>query len=167
MVRTLSALIAAAAAAFAFTPSHLVVAEEAVIYDEDHNYDDDYIIERLPYWTPVAAEAVGSRQSPRTYCLVTLADGRRGLTEWDNVGRAFVIVAEEALLVGVPAVAKTKVAALKKGEIVAETGPPATDADRNPTWFQVVTEEGDAGWVSAQALGPLAPQAGDFDAGDD
>ncbi len=168
MARALSALIVtAAAAAFAFAPTHVVVAEEAVVYDEAHNYDEEYVVARPARWTPVAAEAVGPPQSPRTYCLVTLADGRRGLTEWDNVARAFVVVADETSLVGVPAAAKTEVAILKKGDIVAQAGPPATDEAGSVSWCQVVAEGGEAGWVDAQALKPLAPQAGDFDAGNE
>ncbi|MEE9456683.1 MAG: hypothetical protein V3W11_06005 [bacterium] len=155
MRTTTITLLLASSAALAFTPTHLVIVEGAVLYDEDHNYEDYYIIERLPYWTPVVAEEVGSPLSPRTYCLVTLADGRRGLAEWDYLGRAYDVAAEETILVGVPAVARTERARLKRGEVVAETGPPATDDAGNVTWRQVTTAEGQRGWLSAPALAPL------------
>ena len=148
-------LLLASSAALAFTPTHLVVVSEAIVYDEDHNYEDDYILERLPYWTPVVAEEVGSPLSPRTYCLVTLEDARQGLAEWDYFGRAYDVAAEETILVGVPAVARTERARLKRGEVVAETGPPATDDAGNVTWRQVTTAEGQRGWLSAPALAPL------------
>ncbi len=155
MYKLISAVLFTASAALAFTPTHLVVVSAAIVYDEDHNYEDDYIIERLPYWTPVVAEEVGSPLGPRTYCLATLADGRRGLTEWDYLGRAYDVAAEETILVGVPAVARTERARLKRGEVVAETGPPATDDAGNVTWRQVTTAEGQRGWLSAPALAPL------------
>ncbi len=141
--------------ALAFTPTHLVVVEGAVVYAEAPNYEDDYILERLPYWTPVVAEEVGSPLSARTYCLVTLEDARQGLAEWDYFGRAYDVAAEETILVGVPAVARTERARLKRGEVVAETGPPATDDAGNVTWRQVTTAEGQRGWLSAPALAPL------------
>jgi hypothetical protein len=155
MKKLLFVFLIASSAALAFAPTHLVVVSEAVVYDEDHNYEDEYIIERLPYWTPVVAEEVGSPESARTYCLVTLADGRRGLAEWDYFGRAYAVAAEETILVGVPAVARTERARLKRGEVVAETGPPATDDAGNVTWRQVTTEDGQRGWLSAPALAPL------------
>jgi hypothetical protein len=156
MFKLFAALTLVASTVLAFAPTHFVVVSEAIVYDEAHNYEDGYILERLPYWTPVVAEEVGSPLSPRTYCLVTLADGRRGLTEWDYLGRAYDVAAEETILVGVPAVARTERARLKRGEVVAETGPPATDDAGNVTWRQVTTAEGQRGWLSAPALAPLA-----------
>ncbi len=154
-MKTLICLLLLASAALAFAPDHYVVVSEAIVYDEAHNYEDDYIIERLAFWTPVEAEPVGSPESARTYCFVKLADGRRGLAEWDYFGRAYDVAAEETILVGVPAVARTERARLKRGEVVAETGPPATDDAGNVTWRQVTTAEGQRGWLSAPALAPL------------
>lgn len=155
MVKIFTILTLFASAAFAFAPTHFVVVSEAIIYDEAHNYEDDFLIARLPYWTEVEAEWYGSPESARTYCLVTLADGQQGLAEWDYFGRAYAVAADETLLVGVPAAAHTERARLKRGEVVAETGPPATDDAGNVTWRQVTTEEGQQGWVSAPALAPL------------
>ncbi len=155
MLRLAPLIAFAASAALAFTPTHLVIVDGAVLYDEDHNYEDDYILERLAYWTLVVAEEVGSPLSPRTYCLVTLEDARQGLAEWDYFGRAYDVSAEETILVGVPAVAQTERARLTRGEVVAETGPPATDDAGNVTWRQVTTAEGQRGWLSAPALAPL------------
>jgi hypothetical protein len=156
MVKIFTILTLFASAAIAFTPTHLVVVSEAIVYDEDHNYEDDFIIARLPYWTPVEAEWYGSPESARTYCLVTLADGQQGLAEWDYFGRAYAVAADETILVGVPAAAHTERARLGRGEVVAETGPPATDDAGNVTWRQVTTEEGQQGWISATALAPLS-----------
>jgi hypothetical protein len=156
MLRIFTALTLVVPAALAFTPTHLVVVSEAVVYDEAHNYEDDFIITRLPYWTEVEAEWVGSPESARTYCLVTTADGQQGLAEWDYFGRAYVVAADETIMVGVPAAARTERARLKGGDVVAEIGPPATDDAGNVTWRQVTTAEGQQGWVSAPALAPLA-----------
>lgn len=155
MVKIFTVLTLVASAAVAFTPTHLVVVDDAVVYDEAHNYEEDFIIARLPYWTEVEAEWYGSPESARTYCLVTLADGQQGLAEWDYFGRAYAVAADETILVGVPAAARTERARLKRGVVVAETGPPATDDAGNVTWRQVTTEEGQQGWVSAPALAPL------------
>lgn len=155
MKKFLFVFLIASSPALAFSPTHFVVVSEAIVYDEEHNYEDNYILERLPYWTSVVAEEVGSPLSPRTYCLVTLEDGRQGLAEWDYFGRAYDVAAEETILVGVPAVARTERARLKRGEVVAETGPPATDDAGNVTWRQVTTAEGQRGWLSVPALAPL------------
>ncbi len=154
-MKTLLFVLFTATAALAFTPTHLVVVSEAVVYDEAHNYEEDFIIARLPYWTEVEAEWVGSPESARTYCLVTTADGQQGLAEWDYFGRAYAVAADETIMVGVPAAARTERARLKGGDVVAEIGPPATDDAGNVTWRQVTTEEGQQGWVSAPALSPL------------
>jgi hypothetical protein len=156
MKKFLFVILIVASAALAFAPTHLVVVSEAIVYDEAHNYEDDYIVARLSYWTEVRAEWYGSPESARTYCLVTTADGQQGLAEWDYFGRAYAVAADETILVGVPAVARTERARLGRGDVVAETGPPATDDAGNVTWRQVTTAEGQQGWVSAPALAPLA-----------
>ncbi len=155
MKKFLFIILIAPSAALAFAPTHLVVVSEAVVYDEAHNYEQDYIVARLPYWTEVRAEWYGPPESARTYCLVTTADGQQGLAEWDYFGRAYAVAADETILVGVPAAAQTERARLGRGDVVAETGPPATDDAGNVTWRQVTTEEGQQGWVSAPALAPL------------
>jgi hypothetical protein len=155
MLRIFTALTLFATAALAFAPTHLVVVSEAIVYDEAHNYEEDFIIARLPYWAEVEAEWYGPPESARTYCLVTTAEEQQGLAEWDYFGRAYAVAADETILVGVPAVAHTERARLGRGDVVAETGPPATDEAGDVTWRQVTTEEGQQGWVSAPALAPL------------
>jgi hypothetical protein len=145
-------LTLAASAALAFTPTHFVVVDGAVLYDEDHNYEEEYIVARLPYWTAVQAEPVGSPESPRTYGLVTLADGRRGLTEWDYLGGRLEVVAEEAVLTGVAADVPDDVARVVKGEEVALA--PAAAAGRRPGFVEVLTADGLRGWVPEEALAP-------------
>jgi hypothetical protein len=150
--------LSAAYSAAAFAPGHLVIVDGAAVYDEAHNYEEEYVVARPAFWTPVVAAWVGTPQSPRTYCLVTFANGTRGLTEWDNVGRAYTVTAADTPLLGVPAAEATTLAVLSKGELVAETGPPATAEDGAVTWRQVVTADGTGGWAAAAAL---APRAGD------
>jgi hypothetical protein len=146
-------LIITASAALAFTPDHIVVVDGAVVYDEDHNYESDYIIAHLAYWTPVVAEPVGTPESPRTYCLVTLEDGRRGLTEWDHVGWALKAVRDD-----VPVYERTVihddggavVATLDKGEVVAfRTG--AIECEG------IITAERLEGWVRKSDVEPVVP----------
>jgi len=144
--------LAAAAAALAFTPTHFVIADGAALYDEDHNYEDDYIIERLPYWTPVAAEEVAPTESPRTYCLATLADGRRGLTEWDYLGRILEVVVDETALSNVPADVPADVTRLKKGDLVAYA--PTDEAASRPGFVEVMNADGVRGWLPADAVAP-------------
>jgi len=143
----------AASAALAFTPDHLVVVDGAAVYDEDHNYEDDYIIERLPYWTPVEAEAVGTPISARTYCLVTLADGRRGLTEWDHVGWALRAVRDDVPVYDYPVIGDmegTVVGHLEKGEVVAfRSGAIEFEG--------IITADGLEGWVNKADIEPLVP----------
>ncbi|HUV85965.1 MAG TPA: hypothetical protein VMX79_02510 [bacterium] len=158
MVKIFTALTLVASTALAFAPTHLVVVEGAVLYDEDHNYGDDYIVERLPYWTPVVAEPVGTPESPRTYCLVTLEDGRRGLTEWDYLGRALTVVAEETTLAGVPADVPADVTRLKKGAVLAFA--PTAEAGSRPGFIEVLNEDGLRGWVPEDAVAP-APGVGE------
>jgi hypothetical protein len=157
-MKTLFLLLATASAALAFAPTHRVIVDGAVLYDEDHNYEDDYIIERLPYWTPVVAEEIGTPESPRTYCLATLADGRRGLTEWNYLGRALKVVVEEVVLYGAPADVPAELARMKRGDDLAFAPPPAT-AER-PGFVEVVNVDGLRGWVPEDAVAPL-PQEGD------
>lgn len=158
MARLFIALTTTAAAALAFAPTHLVIADGAVLYDEDHNYEDDYILARLPYWTPVVAEPVGAAESPRTYCLATLEDGRRGLTEWDYLGRALTVVVDEVTLADVPAGVAVDVARLKKGDALAYA--PTVEAGSRPGFVEVLNADGLRGWVSEDAVAPL-PQEGD------
>jgi hypothetical protein len=153
LARLFIALTTTAATALAFTPTHLVIADGTVLYDEDHNYEDDYILERLPYWTPVVAEPVGTAESPRTYCLVTLTDSRRGLTEWDYLGRTLVVVADEANLSGVPQDVPVEVKILKKGDLVANA--PTSVAGSKAGFIEVLNEDGLRGWVPEDAVAPV------------
>jgi hypothetical protein len=158
MIRFATFVLLSASAALAFTPTHRVIADGAVLYDEDHNYDDNYIIERLPYWTPVVAEEVGPPDSPRTYCLATLADGRRGLTEWDNLGRALEVIVDEVTLAGVPAGVPPEAAEMKRGDQLA-FAPPSPKGER-PGFVEVVNADGLRGWVPEDAVAPT-PEEGD------
>jgi len=157
MLKVFSVLILFASAALAFAPDHYVVVDGAVVYDEDHNYEDDYIIERLPYWTPVVAEAVGTPISARTYCLVTLEDGRRGLTEWDHLGWALRTVKEDGPVFEYPVIgdiAETIVGHLEKGEVVAFI---LIDGQVAPEYYGVTTAERLEGWVRKSDVEPLVP----------
>lgn len=158
MIRSAILILLSASAALAFTPTHFVVVDGAVLYDEDHNYEDDYILERLPYWTPVVAEEVGPPDSPRTYCLAALADGRRGLTEWDYLGRALTVVADGVTLADVPAGVPADVTRMKKGDALAYA--PTVEAGSRPGFVEVVNADGLRGWVPEDAVAPL-PQEGD------
>jgi hypothetical protein len=152
-------LTLAASAAFAFAPTHFVVVDGAVLYDEDHNYEEEYILARVPYWTPVEAEPVGPLESPRTYCLVTLADGRHGLTEWDYLGRRLEVVAEEAALTAVAADVPADATRLRKGDLVAYA--PAAEAASWAGFVEVLTAARLRGWVPEDALAPLPAEDGD------
>jgi len=116
-------LIFVAAGAAAFAPTHVVVADDAVVYDENHQYDDAYVVARPPYWTAARCEAVGSPSSPRTYCYVTLTDGTTGLAEWDYFGKLYV-AAREARLRAAPGDDQAEVGRVAVGESIAEVGPP-------------------------------------------
>jgi len=153
MIRFAIVALLSASAALAFTPTHFVVAEGAVLYDEDHNYEDDYIIARLPYWTPVEAEPVGSPESARTYCFVKLADGRSGLTEWDYLGRALRAVTDDVPIFAKPDEGTVK-GRLAKGEVV---GFVLIGGETAPEHFGVATAEGIEGWVRKGDVEPLAP----------
>ncbi|MGD8719659.1 MAG: hypothetical protein PVH29_12670 [Candidatus Zixiibacteriota bacterium] len=150
-----------APAALAFAPDHIVVVDDAVVYDEDHNYEDDYVIARLPYWTPVVAESVGTPMSARTYCLVTTEDGRRGLTEWDTLGWALKAVRDDVPIYSQPPTddtAGTVVGRLAKGELVAYaviSSPVFID------YHGVMTASRLKGFVHTDDLEPVAPPKDD------
>jgi hypothetical protein len=153
MGKLFTILTLCAAAALAFAPDHYVVVDGAVIYDEDHNYEDDYIVARLAYWTPVEAESVGTPISARTYCLVTLADGRHGLTEWDNLGWALRAVKDDVPVYEYPVIGDmvgTIVGTLEKGEVVAF---------RNGAieYEGIITADRLEGWVNKADIEPLVP----------
>ncbi len=157
MVKIFTILTLFASAALAFTPTHLAVVSEAVVYDEAHNYEDDYIVARLPYWTPVVAEAVGTPISARTYCLVTLEDGRRGLTEWDNLGWALSAVKADVPVFEYPVIGditETVVGHLEKGEVVAFI---LIDGQVALEYYGVTTAERLEGWVRKSDVEPLVP----------
>jgi hypothetical protein len=158
MLKILIALTLVASAALAFAPTHLVVVDGAVLYDEDHNYEDDYIIARLPYWTPVVAEEVGTPESARTYCLVTLADGRRGVTEWDYLGRALKVIVDQTALADVPGHVPADATRLTKGDVVAFA--PADVTAERPGFIEVVSADGLRGWVPEGDVAPL-PDVGE------
>jgi len=160
-MKTLLCLLLLAPAALAFTPDHLVIVDGAVVYDEDHNYEDDYIIERLPYWTPVEAEAVGTPLSARTYCLVKLADGRSGLTEWDHLGWALRAVRDDVPVYERPPTgdtAGTVAGTLKKGEVVAYA---LIDSPVFIDYHGIMTAGRLEGWVHTDDLEPLVPPKDD------
>jgi hypothetical protein len=150
MIRFIIGVLLSASAALAFAPDHYVVVDGAVLYDEDHNYEDDYIIARLPYWTPVEAEPVGSPESARTYCFVKLADGRSGLTEWDYLGRRLVVVVDDIPLSGVPKDVPAEIRRLTKGESLALAPPGETPG--KPGFVKVVDGDGLVGWVPEDAV---------------
>ena len=141
-------LTLAAAAAAAFTATYVVVTDDAVIYDQAHQYDDDYVVARPPYWTPATCETVGTPQSPRTYCLVTLEDGRRGLAEWDYFGR-LLVVRDGATLATGPGGDKAA-ATVAAGEEVARVGEETTP--QGELWLELVTRDGRRGWLPAAAV---------------
>jgi hypothetical protein len=149
-MKILLGILLLASAALAFAPNYYVVVDGAVVYDVDHNYEDDYIIQRLPYWTPVEAEEIGSPESPRTYCLVKLADGRSGVTEWDYLGRALVVVADDVPLTGPPKDVPVEIRRLKKGEFLALA--PLDDTPERPGFVKVVDGDGLEGWVPEDAV---------------
>jgi hypothetical protein len=152
-LRGIIIFLLAASAALAFTPDHIVIVDGAVVYDEEHNYEDDHIIARLPYWTPVVAEYVGTPASARTYCLVTLEDGRYGLTEWDNVGWALRAVRDDVAVYEGAVInddGGAVVDTLAKGEVVAfRTG--AIECEG------IITAERLEGWVRKSDIEPLVP----------
>lgn len=148
-------ILLSASAALAFTTTHLVVVESAVVYDEAHNYEDDYVVAALPYWTPVEAEPVGSPESARTYCFVKLADGRAGLTEWDYLGRALQAVKDGVLVYAEPGEGAVK-ARLSKSELVAFV---LIDGRTDPDHFGVTTAGGTEGWVRKSDVAALAPSS--------
>lgn len=157
MLKVLPVLALCASAALAFAPDHYVVVDGAVVYDEDHNYEDDYIIERLAYWTPVEAEAVGTPMSARTYCLVTLADGRRGLTEWDNLGWALRAIKDDVPVYEYPVVGDmvgTVVGTVAKGEVVAFI---LIDGQVAVEYYGITTADRLEGWVRKSDVEPLVP----------
>ena len=157
MVKIFTILTLFASAALAFTPDHYVVVDGAVVYDEAHNYEDDFIVERLAYWTPVEAEPVGSPESARTYCFVKLADGRSGLTEWDNLGWALRAVKEDVPVIEYPVIgdiAETLVGHLEKAEVVAFI---LIDGQVALEYYGVTTAERLEGWVRKSDVEPLVP----------
>ena len=159
MTRIIITVVVSVSAALAFAPDHYVVVDGAVLYDEAHNYEDDYIIERLPYWTPVEAEAVGSPESARTYCFVKLADGRSGLTEWDNLGWALRAVKDDVPVLERPVIgdmAETVVGHLEKGDVVAYI---LIDSPVSLEYHGITTAEGLEGWVRKSDVEPLVPRS--------
>ncbi len=152
MYKIISALLLTASAALAFTPTHLVIAESAALYDVDEDYDESHIVERLPYWTAVVAAPVAPTEPPRTCCHVTLENGTAGFTEWENLGRALAVVAEETTLSGVPQDVPLEVTRLKKGELVAYA--PTDAAASKPGFVEVLNADGLRGWVPEDALEP-------------
>ena len=153
MLRSALFIIFAAPAALAFTTTHLVVVESAVVYDEAHNYEDDHVVAELPYWTPVEAEPVGTPQSARTYCFVKLADGRAGLTEWDYLGWALQAARDGVLVYAEPGEGAVK-ARLANAELVAFI---LIDGRTDPDHYGVTTAKGTKGWVRKDDVVPLAP----------
>jgi hypothetical protein len=154
MVKIFTILTLFASMALAFAPNFYVVVDGAVVYDEDHNYEDNYVIERLPYWTPVEADWVGS-PGDRTYCRVKLADGRSGLTEWTNLGWALRATKDDVPVFEYPVIGdmvETVVGTLEKGEVVAFRGGAIE-------YEGVMTADRLEGWVRKSDLEPLVPPA--------
>jgi len=154
-MKTLLCILSLASAALAFAPNYYVVVDGAVVYDEAHNYEDDYIVETLPFWTPVEAEPVGSPESARTYCYVKLADGRAGLTEWDYLGRALQAARDGVLVYAEPGGGAVK-ARLANAELVAFI---LIDGRTDPDHFGVTTAGRTEGWVRKSDVVALAPSS--------
>ena len=154
-MKTLLCILLLAPAALAFAPDHYVVVDGAVVYDEAHNYEDDYIVETLPFWTPVEAEPVGTPESARTYCYVKLADGRAGLTEWDYLGWALRAARDDVPIFAEPNEGAVK-GRLAKGDVVAFI---LIDGEVAIDYYGVTTAEGLEGWVRKSDVEPLVPRS--------
>jgi hypothetical protein len=155
MIRFIIGVLLSASAALAFAPNYYVVVEGAVLYDQDHNYEDDYIIERLPFWTPVEAEPVGSPESARTYCYVKLADGRAGLTEWDYLGWALRAAGDDVPIFAEPDEGEIK-GRIARGDVVAFI---LIDGEVALDYYGVTTAERLEGWVRKSDVEPLVPRS--------
>ena len=140
----------AVGAAVAFEATHVVVTDDATVYDELHPYEDAYVIASPPYWTLAHCETVGTPQSYRTYCYVTLPDGVAGLAEWEYFGK--LVVARAALTLATGPGGDQPAAAVPAGELLARVGEENTPAGE--TWLEVVTADRRRGWVRAADAGP-------------
>jgi hypothetical protein len=144
-------LSTAASAALAFTPTHLVVVEGAVVYDEEHNYDDDHVIARLTYWTPVEVAPIGWPTKPKPYCRVTLIDGSAGLTDCENLAPGYEVVAEEAVLRLWAGSDEAELTRVYKGDRLADAMA-GFFVRGKLDWFEVKTETGIEGWIAGAAV---------------
>jgi hypothetical protein len=148
----LLALAAAAGAApAAFTATHAVVDDDAAVYDQEHQYEDEYIVATPAYWTLARCERVGGAQSFRTYCWVTLEDGTQGLAEWEYFGKLFVAAEDQILTVG-PGGGTGAAAAVTAGELLARVGEAAFHV--GDSWLEVVTADRRRGWLPASSTQP-------------
>jgi hypothetical protein len=155
LARIIVATLLLAVAALAFAPNYYVVVDGGVVYDEAHNYEDDHVVGELPYWTPVEAEPVGSPESARTYCYVKLADGRAGLTEWDNLGWALRAAGDDVPIFAEADEGEVK-GRLARGDVVAFI---LVDGEVAIDYYGVTTAERLEGWVRKSDVEPLVPRS--------
>ncbi len=91
----------AAAAALAFTPTHLVIVDSTPLYEKGHQFDEEHILNYLGYWTKLVASTrnpVLWRNEPywQGYYVVTLESGAEGLVNGLDAGGALVAVIDNA-----------------------------------------------------------------------